>query len=122
MVPTSASGSMEMLPQNKPPPGAHCWQGAPHWQCHTVPGVWDGVFLPHIAAPRAQPHPWQGLGVLAWPRDLPELAEEQLPLWAQRIGHENTPVTLPHSHQGSQGWEDTTGLPSTLLGLASLLM
>lgn len=60
--------------------------------------------------------------MLAWPRDLTELTEKQLPLWAHSMGHENTLVTHPHSHQGSQGWEDITGLPSTLLGLASLLM
>lgn len=85
---------------------------------------WDlgWCLLPHTAGPRAQPHPQQGLEVLAWPRDPTELTEKQLPLWAHSLGHENTLVTHPHSHQGSQGWEDTTDLPSTLSGLASPLM
>lgn len=76
---------------------------------------------PHCS-PQSSAHPQQGLGGPARPRDLRELTEKQLPLWAHSMRHENTLVTRPHSHQGSQGWEDTTGLPSTLLGLTCPLM
>lgn len=121
----SSSGSVEMPPQNKPPPGAHCapcWQGVPHQQCHTDPGVWDGVSFPTLQPPELSLVLGKGWGVLAWLRDLTDLTEKQLPLWAQSMGHENTLVSHPHSHQGSQGWGNTTGLPSVLLGLASPLM
>lgn len=90
IVPISASGSVEMPPQNKLLPGAHCahcWQGAPHQQCHTVPGVWDGVSLPTLQLPELSPI--LGKGWWCWGGS---------GTWAQSMGHENTLVTQPYSH------------------------